>query len=88
MNISEEEDGEPRGYAKVPAVVFAHLLADEIRIILAPGYGMGGAPRDIPLQLVPVALRLPNTRIWVQLNDQGSIVRVWRRTVPTGHEPR
>jgi hypothetical protein len=87
MNIAEEEHGEPRGYEKVPAVVFAHLLPGELRIILAPDHGMGGAPRDIALELVPPALRLPNTRIWVRLDHQMSVVRVWRRTAPTGYEP-
>ena len=81
-----DEGGEPRGYEKVPAVVFAYLLPNEIRIVLAPGYGMGGATRDIPLDLVPPSLRIPNTRIWVCLDERMAVVRVWRRTVSTGHE--
>ena len=86
MNTVEDEGGAPSGYDKVPAVVFAHLRPGELRIILAPGHGMGGAPRDISVELVPPQLRLPNTRIWVQLNSGRDVVRVWRRTVPTGYE--
>lgn len=86
MRIIEDEGGIPSGYDKVPAVVFAHLFPGELRIILAPGYGMGGAPRDIPIELVPSQLRIPNTRIWVQLNSNREVVRVWRRTVPMGDE--
>lgn len=83
MIIADEEDGEPRGYEKIPAVVFARLLDSEIRIVLYPGYC---GTRDIPLDLVPPALRVPNTRIWVRLDDQMAVVRVWRRTVATAHE--
>ena len=82
----DEEDGEPQGYDKVPALVFAHLLPNELRIILAPGYGMGGAPCDISLDLVPPSLRRPNTKIWVCLDEQMHVIRVWRRTVLVGHE--
>jgi hypothetical protein len=62
-------------------VVFACLLPRELRIILCPGVGLadGGAPRDVPLELVPLDLRLPNTPLWVQLDDDMNIIRVWRR---------
>jgi len=83
----EDEGGQPNGFEKVPAIVFGHLLPGELRVILAPGHGMGGATRDIPLELVPTPLRLPNTRIWVRLNEEFEVVRVWRRTVAMGHEP-
>jgi hypothetical protein len=71
---------------RVPAVVFACLLPGELRIILHPGVGManGGAPRDVPAALVPSELWVPNTPLWVQLDDDLNIVRVWRREVPAG----
>jgi hypothetical protein len=66
---------------RVPAVVFASLIPDEVRIILFPGVGLaeGGAPRDVPTTLIPFELRMPNTPLWVQLDDDMNIVRVWRR---------
>jgi hypothetical protein len=58
--------------SRVPAIVFGCLLDGELRIILLPGVGLanGGAPRDVPVKLVPHELRLPNTKLWVQLDEQ------------------
>lgn len=66
---------------QVPAEVFACLLPGELRIILLPGVGManGGAPHDVPAALVPPELWVPNTPLWVQLDDGFKVVRVWRR---------
>lgn len=66
---------------RVPAVVFACLIPGELRIILAPGVGLanGGAPRDVPMNTIPFELRMPNTPLWVQLDDEMNIVQVWRR---------
>ena len=76
----------PRKYPRewlerVPALVFGCLLSGEIRIVLHPGVGLadGGAPRDVPTELIPPELRMPNTLLWVQLNDNMQIIRVWRR---------
>lgn len=56
---------------RVPAVVFACLLNGELRITLFPGVGLadGGVPRDVPVELIPLELRLPNTKLWVQLDE-------------------
>ena len=66
---------------RVPAVVFACLLPGELRIILYPGVGLadGGAPCDVPMSIVPMELRTPNTALWVQLDETMSVIRVWRR---------
>ena len=63
--------------------MFASLLAGEIRLLLLPGVGMahGGAQYDVPLERVPPALRLPNTPLWVQLDQEFNVVKVWRREV-------
>jgi len=53
-----------------------------MRIILLPGVGLanGGAPRDIPMDLIPFDLRVPNARLWVQLHEHmREVFRVWRR---------
>jgi hypothetical protein len=67
---------------RIPAEVFACLSPGEMRIILLPGVGLanGGAPRDIPMDLIPFELRLPNARLWVQLDEHiCEVIRVWRR---------
>jgi hypothetical protein len=42
----------------------------------------GGAPNDVPASLVPTDLWLPNTPLWVQLDDDLRVARVWRRLEP------
>jgi hypothetical protein len=66
---------------RVPAEVFACLLPGELRITVCPGNGHlnGGTPWDIPVEVIPPDLRLPNTRLWLQLDDKMRIVRVWKR---------
>jgi hypothetical protein len=68
-------------FNRVPAVVFASLLPGEIRIVFFPGVGLadGGAPRDVPTSTIPPDLRMPNTPLWVQLDEGMNIRRVWRR---------
>jgi hypothetical protein len=66
---------------RIPAVVFGCLLAREIRIILHPANGLadGGVPRDVPVEQIPSDLRMPNTPLWIQFDEEWSILRVWRR---------
>lgn len=66
---------------KVPAVVFGSLARGQIRVLLHPGNGLadGGAPRDVPAVQLPVDLRMPNTLLWVELDESMSIARVWKR---------
>jgi hypothetical protein len=62
--------------------VFACLIPGELRIVLLPTVPCGiarGAERDIPLDVVPFNLRVANTPIWVQFDDDLSVVRVWDR---------
>jgi hypothetical protein len=66
---------------RVPAVVFACLLPGELRLLVHPGAGLadGGAPLNVPVGLVPVELRMPNTPLWLELDGQMNVLRVWRR---------
>ncbi|MFO0813628.1 MAG: hypothetical protein U0796_10445 [Gemmatales bacterium] len=66
---------------QLPAEVFACLVPGELRIILHPGAGManGGVPLDVPMGLIPPELWVPNTLLWVQLDDSFKLVRVWKR---------
>jgi hypothetical protein len=75
----------PEWRDRVPAKVFACLLPGELRISLLSGVGLadGGAPRDVPARLVPPDLWVPNTPLWVQLDDTLDVIRVWRRDEPT-----
>jgi hypothetical protein len=76
----------PLGYPsewldRVPAVVFACLLPGELRLLLHPGNGWvnGGAPYDVPTSTIPAELRMPNTPLWVQLDETMNVIRAWRR---------
>jgi len=66
---------------RVPAVVFASLVPGEIRILLHPGTGLaqGGAPRDVPSNLVPPKLRAPNTALWAKLDQSMNVLAIWAR---------
>jgi hypothetical protein len=66
---------------RVPAVVFGCLLPDELRIVVQPGVGMadGGIPLDVAINKIPVELRFPNTRLWIQFDGKHNVVRAWRR---------
>jgi hypothetical protein len=68
---------------RVPAVVFACLVPRELRIELCPGNAFvnGGAPWDVPMDKIPFDLRMPNTPLWIQFDENWDIVRVWRREV-------
>jgi hypothetical protein len=70
--------------SQIPAEVFGCLIPGELRIVVLPGDGHvgGGAHWDIPSNLVPAELRMPNTLIWVEMvKEKGvlRIVRAWRR---------
>jgi len=76
------EGGYPREWLdRVPAVVFACLVPGEIRILLHPGVGLtdGGAQRDVPVVKIPPESRMPNTRLWVQLDGNMNVLSIWRR---------
>jgi hypothetical protein len=66
---------------RVPAVVFGCLVPGELRIILLPGLGHvnGGAPLDVSVDLIPMELRMPNKPLWLRLDDEMNILRVWHR---------
>jgi hypothetical protein len=67
---------------QVAAVVLACLIPRELRIVLLPTVLCGiarGAERDIPIDVVPFNLRMPNTPIWVKFDDELNIVRVLER---------
>jgi hypothetical protein len=61
------------------------LVPGEIRVVLLPGRFHGEAI-DLPMSAVPFELRMPNTPLWVQVDDDGGVVRVWRR--PVAKQPR
>jgi hypothetical protein len=67
--------------APVPAEVFACLIPGEMRITLFPGIGQASycSDLDVPMSVIPFELRMPNTRLWVQLDEKMNAVRVWRR---------
>jgi hypothetical protein len=65
---------------EIPATVMAVLTRTSIKIVLLPGVGMadGGIPVDIPIDLVPFELRIPNSLLTVTVNN-ANIVAVRSR---------
>ena len=66
---------------KVPAQVFGSFIAGELRIVVLPGNGQvdGGVPWNIAVDQVPPHLRMPNTRLWLRLDRQMNVLKVWQR---------
>jgi hypothetical protein len=71
----------PEWLARVPARVFACLRRGELKIIIHPGAGMldGGVFVDVQMDLVPFDLRMPNTKLWLKVDESFNVVSVWRR---------
>jgi hypothetical protein len=67
----------PEWLEQVPAQVFGCMTPGEIRIVVLPG--AGDICWDIPLSSVPFDLRMPNTPLWVRLDESINVIRVWRR---------
>jgi len=36
-------------------------------------------PWNVPVELIPPELRMPNTRLWLKLDERLNILQVWRR---------
>lgn len=53
---------------RAPAVVIGCLTPRMLRVIVHPHQGMGNIMVDLPLWLVPLQLRMPNTRFDVLLD--------------------
>jgi hypothetical protein len=73
---------------KVPAEVFGCLRPGELRILVRPKGVLSaveskevlwGVPLDFPAELIPTELRMPNTRLWLDLSEDTKIIRAWRR---------
>jgi hypothetical protein len=70
-------------YAKVPAVVFGCLHPGEIRLLLCPG-GMESSWREVTVNVVPHDLRMPNSKVWIELDESADrVLSVWRRDEAT-----
>ena len=77
-----DESAYPKSWLeRIPARVFACLRPGEFTIILLPGEGLadGGSFRHIPAALLPPELRVPNTEIWVRMNENHEITKIWCR---------
>ena len=70
----------PKAYRE-RAEVIGCFVDHELRIIMAPDAGMGGALWDVPTRLVPFGSRLPNSKLWVTWR------RDWRPGVPDAPSP-
>jgi hypothetical protein len=59
---------------RIPAVVFGCLLRGELRITV-----FGGAPWNVSVNDIPFGLRMPNTLLWLKVDEKFKIIQVWRR---------
>jgi hypothetical protein len=61
---------DPETILKAPAVVLGCLCPGYVRVIVLPGHGMadGGILHDVPLDLIPFDLRLPNSEFILLLD--------------------
>jgi hypothetical protein len=66
---------------RIPAEVFACLKAGELRITVMPRVGFvdGGVPWDVPTDKVPPHLRMPNSKLWIRVNENWEIQEIWER---------
>ena len=73
-----------RGSHEIPARVIAVLTRSTIQLLLCPGAGLadGGIPTEVPLDIVPPELRLPNTMMIVTM-ENGRITGVRPREPST-----
>lgn len=48
-----------------------------------PGVGLadGGTLYDVPIDVVPFELRMPNTNVWLRVDESWCVQEVWRRDV-------
>ena len=62
--------GDSDAILKSPARVIACLSPGYLRVIVHPGVGLadGGIPTDIPMELVPLDLRMPNSEFTLVLD--------------------
>jgi hypothetical protein len=61
----------------IDAIVLGILDRHTVRVIFWPGVGLanGGIPCEVPVGLIPMELRMPNTRLSVTVQN-GDIVRI------------
>lgn len=65
----------------VAAEVIAVLGREIIRVRLASGHGMldGGIETDLPVESVPAPLRLPGSKLWVEVDRSGQVSAIRKR---------
>lgn len=66
---------------RIPAEVFACLKSGELRITVMPrvGFADGGVPWDVSIDKIPPELRMPNTKLWIRVNENWEVQEVWPR---------
>ena len=72
---------DPDTWPPVAAEVIAVLGREIVRVRLASGHGAldGGIETDLPVEVVPASLRLPGTRLWVDVDRNGHVGSVRKR---------
>ena len=63
---------------KIPAEIFGSFCPGEIKINLHTATGQVQI-KNVPVQVVACELRMPNTKVWVSLDENGEVVGVWDR---------
>jgi hypothetical protein len=74
---------------KAPAIVLGYVSPNYLRVVVMPGVGMvdGGIQHDLPLEIVPPDLRMPNSEFTVLLDrTTKQFVGVERRQIEQNEE--
>jgi hypothetical protein len=74
---------QPEHILKAPAKVLACIRPGYLKVFVGHGLGMadGGIPHDVPMDLVPFDLRMPNSEFTVVIDrTDGRFIGVERRS--------
>jgi hypothetical protein len=66
---------------RVRAVVIVSLNPGKLTVIIEPGAGHldGGIRVEVSAEAIPVALRIPNTALWLDVDAAGQPLAAWPR---------
>lgn len=80
--MNSPENNNEKKYDRLPAIVLGCLIKNTITVIVLPGNGFvdGGLRWEIPLEIVPFDLRMPNSEFYLLWNrERKDYIKVLRK---------